>query len=641
MRNRIEKISTHDRHLDIYRNGDSFDGLTQIIYNSLDANASEIEIFISETQLSGIEEIKVVDNGTGIPAPDRKNPIDPFLNLGFSNKKINDQNIFGRNVHGKAGEGRFKAYTLGSKLEWKTKTTTASTIITADINAPQRFTIIDNAILPEIPARTGTIFTAIDCEQVRLPTLDILKSRLEKYFLTVVDDSRIKIKINNNILSSRLHIVGQDEKSLAKPHTDVNVKTVIWKTTGAENNKLFWCDHDYNTLLEATLDSSKQKTSHSLYIASKKIETAKHRNQLLLHAMDPILQQIESQAKDTMEKFLITSRMAEASNIIKQLKDEKIYPFAVTTATSSAVSQKTQEVYDAIVVKLNQTKPSIFKSSHRKYVVETLKLIIEREPEHFARILKELVGLTPEETEDFAKLLDRTTLSSIIRTSRTIVNRLDFLQSLKNMVYGDLAKFLKERSQLHKVIENETWIFGEEYNLMTSDKSFNTTIGAIRNGIKDFSGDSTIVGGQRISDLFLTQKTYVASNPHAIIVELKRPAVSVGKKEAQQIKDYYDIVKDRAEFANWRISLFVISSKIDKNIWDGEVADQETGEMGYSKSPIKKLYLKRWGDIIDANEARLNELKKSLEMNLGQDDGAQYLKEKHGHLGLDSNKNSK
>ena len=181
MTNRVERISTHDKHLDIYKNGDSFDGLTQIIYNSLDANASEVEIFISENELSGIETIKVVDNGTGIPAPDKKNPKDPFLNLGYSNKRISDQNAFGRNIHGKAGEGRFKAYTLGHNLEWKTKTAKASTIISANIDSPQDFTIIDNARLPEITAQTGTIFTATNCEQVKLPSMEVLKERLEKY----------------------------------------------------------------------------------------------------------------------------------------------------------------------------------------------------------------------------------------------------------------------------------------------------------------------------------------------------------------------------------------------------------------------------------------------------------------------------
>lgn len=637
MTNRVERISTHDKHLDIYKNGDSFDGLTQIIYNSLDANASEVEIFISENELSGIETIKVVDNGTGIPAPDKKNPKDPFLNLGYSNKRISDQNAFGRNIHGKAGEGRFKAYTLGQNLEWKTKTAKASTIISANIASPQDFTIIDNANLPEITAQTGTIFTATNCEQVKLPSMEVLKERLEKYFLTVVDDTRVKIKLNNNILVSKTHIAHQDEARLPKPNNDVKAKTVVWRTTAAENNKLFWCDHDYNTLLEAPLDSSKLKTNHSLYIASKKVELAKNENRLHMTAMDSTFQTIEAHAKDSMEKFLIASSMAEAGNIIKQLKDEKIYPFNTTT-TASEVTQKTQVVYDAIVVKLNQTKPSIFKSKYRKYIVETLKLIVEKEPEHFARILKELLGLTPEETEDFAKLLDRTTLSAMIKTSQTIIRRLDFIQALKNLVHGDLAKIVKERSQLHKVIEKEAWIFGEQYNLMTSDKSFNTTIEGIRANIKDFCGDYEVEGGERISDLFFTQKTFIGAEPHALIVELKRPKVPIGKKETQQIKDYYDIVKDRPEFANWRISLVLVSTDIEDNILQGEISDPQTGEMSYSKNPMRKLYIKRWGDLIDGNEARLNELKKSLDMNLGQDDGSQYLKSNYGHLGLDTPK---
>ena len=635
MNNRTEQLSTDDRHLDVYKNGNSFDGLTQIIYNSLDASASKIEIFITENKLGGIEEIKVVDNGIGIPAPDKGNLSDPFLTLGFSNKKIGDQNKFGRNIQGKAGEGRFKGYTLGNNLEWKTKTSKTNTIITLNITEPQRFKITDNAHLSEITSLTGTIFTATSCERIKLPSIEKLKEHLEKFFLTIVDNEQIQIKLNNNILTSKTHILHQKEKNLPKPNNEVKAKTIIWKNTTMENNKLFWCDHHYNTLLEVSLDASKKKTNHSLYIASKRIEKAKHENQLQMSAMDPVFLEIESQAKDSMEKFLIASEKSDAGNIINQLKKEKIYPFS-TTKSASEVDQKTQAVYDAIIVKLNQTKPAIFKTKYRKYIVETLKLIIEKEPEHFAKILKELIGLTPEETEDFAKLLDRTPLSSVIKTSQTLISRLDFIQSLKNMVYGNLSETIKERSQLHKVIEKETWVFGEQYNLMTSDKSFNTTIKAIRKNIKNFCGDCKIEGGQRISDLFLTQKTFTGKEPHALIVELKRPNVSIGKDETQQIKDYYDIIKKRSEFTNWRVSLFLISSKIDENIFQGEISDHHTGEMNYSKTnPTKKLYIKRWGDIIDSNELGLEELRKSLDMNLGPEDGSKYLKENYGNLGLD------
>jgi hypothetical protein len=52
------------------------------------------------------------------------------------------------------------------------------------------------------------------------------------------------------------------------------------------------------------------------------------------------------------------------------------------------------------------------------------------------------------------------------------VDRLDFIAALSMLVFDPKSKQqLLERSQLHKILENRTWIFGEEFNLSASDKS--------------------------------------------------------------------------------------------------------------------------------------------------------------------------
>ncbi|MDO4162532.1 MAG: hypothetical protein Q4D80_06000, partial [Pseudomonadota bacterium] len=263
-----------------------------------------------------------------------------------------------------------------------------------------------------------------------------------------------------------------------------------------------------------------------------------------------------------------------------------------------------------------------------QFIVTTVKVLLEREPEHFAKILQKLLNLTAEETGEFSNLLDETDLSNIIKTSTMVSNRLKFLEALRMLVYGDVSKKVKERSQLHKMVARETWIFGEEYNLMASDKTFNNTISEIRKSIKDFCGEYEIEGGDRIPDLFFTSKQFYGQQQWALIVELKRPKVSIGKKEVQQIKDYYDIVKDCSEFANWRIDFLVISSEIDANIQTGEIKDKKTGLLKYSEEdPLKKVYVKRWGDILDQNTYSYKNLKQSLDLDVDQNDGAQYIKD--------------
>jgi hypothetical protein len=44
-----------------------------------------------------------------------------------------------------------------------------------------------------------------------------------------------------------------------------------------------------------------------------------------------------------------------------------------------------------------------------------------------------------------------------------VAQRLEFLSALEAMLFDpDLKKNFKERSQLHKILEENTWLFGEQ-----------------------------------------------------------------------------------------------------------------------------------------------------------------------------------
>jgi hypothetical protein len=68
----------------------------------------------------------------------------------------------------------------------------------------------------------------------------------------------------------------------------------------------------------------------------------------------------------------------------------------------------------------------------------------------------------------------RTDLSGIISAATLVADRLKFLEALRFVLFDyEAREKLRERSQLHKILEQNTWIFGEEYNLWASDNSDN------------------------------------------------------------------------------------------------------------------------------------------------------------------------
>ena len=92
------------------------------------------------------------------------------------------------------------------------------------------------------------------------------------------------------------------------------------------------------------------------------------------------------------------------------------------------------------------------------------------------QVLNKVAGLSTDDMAQFRELLERTTLQSIIRLSSEVTERLTFLDVLKDVVYGEGAGSLRERSELHRILEPNCWIFGPQYHLATSDKAFRKVI---------------------------------------------------------------------------------------------------------------------------------------------------------------------
>ena len=93
--------------------------LAEFIWNSLDADASKVEVFFEDNDLGVLSRIIVRDNGGGI-AHDRAPEL--FGSLGGSWKRSRPSTAGGRFLHGRDGRGRFKAFSLGNAATWDVTT---------------------------------------------------------------------------------------------------------------------------------------------------------------------------------------------------------------------------------------------------------------------------------------------------------------------------------------------------------------------------------------------------------------------------------------------------------------------------------------------------------------------------------------
>ena len=121
--------------------------LQELVWNAFDADASEVRIDLVTNPLGGIDAIRVADNGTGI---DILKVDDTFGGIGGSWKRDASRTPgANRQLHGRRGKGRFKAFALGSRVEWRTTMRTAdgllSYTIVGDAEDPTKFTVEDAA----------------------------------------------------------------------------------------------------------------------------------------------------------------------------------------------------------------------------------------------------------------------------------------------------------------------------------------------------------------------------------------------------------------------------------------------------------------------------------------------------------------
>ncbi|MED4353953.1 ATP-binding protein, partial [Schinkia azotoformans] len=89
--------------------------LSELIWNSLDADATDIDIRFEKNFLGGIEHIIIKDNGHGIHFREIN---DSFGKLGDSKKLRKLTSPSGRQYHGKLGQGRYSGFVLGQRIKW-------------------------------------------------------------------------------------------------------------------------------------------------------------------------------------------------------------------------------------------------------------------------------------------------------------------------------------------------------------------------------------------------------------------------------------------------------------------------------------------------------------------------------------------
>jgi hypothetical protein len=118
-----------------------------------------------------------------------------------------------------------------------------------------------------------------------------------------------------------------------------------------------------------------------------------------------------------------------------------------------------------------------------------------------------------------------------------------------------------------------------------------------------------------------------------LVVELKRPSVSIGRDELQQIEDYAYAVSTDERFnqPNVQWQFWIIGNELHPFVRDK--ADSPDTPQGVAAQGRRyRVIAKTWAEVITDAKHRLKFFQEALRMSSTKADGLEYLRQAHAKL---------
>lgn len=619
--------------------------VAELIWNGFDAGANKVEVFLDRNALDGLDAIRVHDTGVGIDHP---NVEKYFGNLGESWKKYTSRKD-GRVLHGKNGKGRFKAFTLGEKVEWYTcyndNGKTYSCRISGHYSTLEDFDVAD----PELAdgARVGTEVSIFNIKH-NFTSLqdDSTADQLARIFaLYLTEYPHLRLVYDGNRIDPCSAQINHSEYQL--PEIDLgdgkNVAAIVsiieWNY--AAGRSLHLCDQGGISLHEIQVGQQVRAPDYNftIYVKSAHLLELDKTNRLILDDLDPDVKAIVSAAKEKAKDHFRKLIAEEQGKIVERWKAEDIYPY-VDKETNDPVERVERQVFDIIAANVS-SHLSHFEDSDTKSKKFTFRLLaqaIKQNPESVQEIIGEVLGLKKEEQDDLVRLLRKTSLSSIISSAKIVANRNDFLDGLEHLLFDPKnKKALLERDQLHKILENEAWLFHEDFYLAGSELRLEEVLEKHIRLLGKRYDDTDLVdvgdGKRGRIDLMLNKAIQPRTGEFDyLIVELKRPSQKINADVLTQIEKYAFAVANDERFrgvtARWKF--LAISTDLDS--FAEKKANQRERPKGLIYDDADNnitVWVRPWAEVIGDARARLRFYSDQLAYQADHNSAIEYLKSAH------------
>ncbi len=604
--------------------------LFEYFWNSFDASATKIELKfdIPKEGIGTISNVKIIDNGKGWDFEKNSNT-ETFLASSKSEQNTNIKTL----PKGKFGRGRYTFIWISKRIEIKS----GNLKITLNPDTKIDKEEIKNRI-------TGTEINFIYINSKFSDSLIVEKNLHSELLLEfgwfLAENKEYNININGKNLDIKKNI--KESKSYSnsdfpdeiksKLKDDFKVEIILWENKPSEFSKFYFLNTENFEIFKENTGLNKKRDDfwHSVYISSNIFinnifNENENRIQKSLDFGEGKTNRLRKQVTDFLRKELALLRkpylIKQSELFYELLVDEKIIP----KLTEFGIYD--EQSYGDLIRTIYTIAPSLFAGkgkAEKKFICATFAGLLSTQDDTLIKtILEQLQKLTVDEKNDLLDILNRTSLSNVVKTIKEIDHRLDVLEKLKTLI-SEYEKETLEVKHLQKILDTNFWIFGEQFRL------FSSTEGALKKVLYKYAKEILNIENPKLTtqsnyevDLFLTKTEAAGNITKNIIIELKRASKNLKRDtEFRQIEKYKDaILKEsicNGENQHWEF--YLIGKSYNEGI-QGYInscanhGEKEKGLAFWDKGGKVKIYVRKWSDILEAEwGTKMKYLKEKLEI---------------------------
>ncbi|WP_159235611.1 ATP-binding protein [Raoultella terrigena] len=628
-------------HLEDISSAKPIPAIKEIIWNAFDSNSLIVKVlFHKYSNTNTIEKVTIQDKGEGIP---HHNVSSLFGSLGESWKKDAKKNG-DRSLHGQYGKGRFKAFSLGEIVVWSTcvedKGKYFRYSIKGNANNIKRFEISEPSESNDNIKGTQVEIFNLAKQASSLATDSSKESITKEYALYLTEYPHKKLFYDNAYITPSDVWLDKKEYNLGdieieSAQENVSVSIIEWKFKTPR--EIHYCDENGFSLFNESAGKLVRSygVDFTVYIKSPFIKRKFEENVLSLGSLESGIKELKDKVIDLCKKHFVNKEFLQKTKIVDEWKEQNIYPYERTPQPGS-IEEAEQKVFNILAVNVESYLTSFSKSNNnvKKFTFKLLSQALKDNPNSVRKILSEVLVMSSDDQDSMAKLLEKTTLPNIIKASQVVSDRLNFLTGLEQLLFDDKTKKkLLERDQLHKLLENEAWLFREDFNLSRSENTLNQVLQyhADKMGII-YDPELPVVredGTTGRVDLLLSKARQPREGElEHLVVELKRPTKKIDLSVINQVKSYAYAVSNDGRFdkQNTKWVFVAVSNEIDPLVQDEISQDDRPYGLLYSKGNVS-IWIYTWGELIGQARSRLMFFSNLLDIDINRDSATNYLKE--------------